>query len=327
MKNPVEEPGMSTRIVVLIAVLATGAGAAHAADPVVFAIDLEKGTTFTTAQTFQWTIEMPMQGAMSLKGELEYKYEVLDVTAEKIFKLKATCQKVKVNFDMAGMKVDYDSTKKEDKDKVKNPLVASYALVDLSYTFSINQRGETVGKVEGLDEIKKKVLSRLEEGDMQTMRARMGIEKRFEEKAFKKEIEAIFKVPSADPRSPGDTWENPTSAFSLPLMGAMSMKDRKVTLTKVEEDMAHMTQKAKLVFPKGGGAGGLGAMVSMLKMVKNTFNATTLFHCKNHIPFKNEVKIELNLEPREGAMEGMGNFKMVIKGILTWEVKKFERSM
>jgi len=37
--------------------------------------------------------------------------------------------------------------------------------------------------------------------------------------------------------------------------------------------------------------------------------------------------VELTLEPGEGAMEGMGNFKMTMKGILTWEVKKFERSM
>lgn len=318
---------MSARIVAMAAVFTVlTLGGAAAEEPVTFSLALEQGTFFTTEQSFDWSITVPMRGPMSIKGRMEYEYYVESVQ-DGAFTIEATCKKVTMDFSMPNMDMSYDSSKKEDKDKESHPLIASYAMAGMSYTFTLNERGEAVGEVKGLEEMKKKLLGRLAEGDMQAMQARMAVEKRFRQEAVKEEIEALFKVPSTEPRKPGDSWDNPSSAFAIPMMGTMGMKDRTLTLEKVEAGVAVLQQKAKLEMPKGD-AGNMGAMMAMFAMKKNDFSASSKFDLEKKMPWESRFSVDLTLEPQQQmpGMEGMGEMTIAIQGKMSWEIKTFKRS-
>ncbi len=337
---------MSRKSGILAAIVLAFCATAAAQDSVKTEIKLAKGTTFVVKDLMEWTIEVPMQGAMILKGEFERAHEVLDVTAEGNAKIKATFTRIKLDFNlgMLGTAV-YDSNKAEDAEKVKtNPFVGRYALKGETFTFVLSPEGKVVGDVEGCDKIKEKILSNLpksetgggeEEGEEGAGEEGIfgGVADKIREELdakplkdeFKKEIEKIFVVPSKDARKVGDAWDLPNGEEDIPQIGAISLVSNKLTLTKMDGDCAVFDLTAKMELKKDEGQ--MAMLAQFLTITKNVYKKSTSFNVKNNMLAKTTYEIELALEASKDlpeGMEGLADLKIGIKGKIGYEITDFK---
>ncbi len=325
------------RIAGLVSVgLLTFCLAAAAQDTVKTEINLATGAKFTAKGVIDWTMESPM-GTYVLKAESDRLHEVLEVTAEKNFKIKATFTRIKIDFKL-GMMGDtaYDSEKAEDEAKIKtNPLVARYAMKGDTYTFVLSPEGKVVGEIEGLDKIKEKILSRLpkEEGgegegaDGSDMAAsiREELEKKPLKDEFKKEIELTFAVPSKDPRKVGESWTPEKASYDVPNLGDADLEEAKMTLAKKEGDKAFFSFEAKLGIKKDEGQ--MAAIGQFLTISKNTIKKTTEFDLKNAFMAKQTTDIDIAMEAAKDLPEGMeslAGMKITMKGKIVYEITDFK---
>ncbi len=287
---------------------------------------LAKGLKFEAKQTTDWSVTMEPQGAGHVKGEITRSFEVLDATAEKNFKIKATFGKVKLDLKLGIMEMEdalYDSDKEEDKAKLTHPVVARYALTGLTMVFVLSRDGKLVGEVEGLDKIRETIIGRFA-GDENLAAEKEKAEAEDMKGRFRKEIENMFATPCVESKKAGDEWVLAKGKQSLPFMPDAILDERKLKLAKIEGDKAFFAETGKLAVDPEGDM----SEFASFKNTKRSFKKETEFDVKTGICAKIGTEMEFAFEkpdqPPDGSEE-MPDFKMEIKGRLVFEITKTEK--
>lgn len=198
---------MKTKLITLfiIAILLV-LNAVQAESKVLLRLNLHKGTTYQMTMAMNNNIDQEMMGQkmkIDQKMGMVFSYQVLDVLPNKNFMIEYSIMKVKMNMNINGQEMNFDS---EGTD-AGNPMNASLgSLVSNKLKIELDPKGQ-VERVEGLEEYTKKLSENPQMAQSLQMFA--------DENNFKSFIGQTFNYFPENEVVKGDKW---TSSFKLPAM-------------------------------------------------------------------------------------------------------------
>lgn len=204
---------MKTKLITLfiIAILLV-LNAVQAESKVLLRLNLHKGTTYQMTMAMNNNIDQEMMGQkmkIDQKMGMVFSYQVLDVLPNKNFMIEYSIMKVKMNMNINGQEMNFDS---EGTD-AGNPMNASLgSLVSNKLKIELDPKGQ-VERVEGLEEYTKKLSENPQMAQSLQMFA--------DENNFKSFIGQTFNYFTENEIAKGDKW---TSSFKLPAMMNMETK-------------------------------------------------------------------------------------------------------
>lgn len=179
---------------------------------VLLRLNLEKGTTYEMTMNMTNSIDQEMMGQnmkIDQKTEMGFLFQVLDVLPNKNFQIEYSMSKMKLNMNINGQDVSFDSESTDES----NPMNKSLKdLVNIKIKMELTPKG-TVENIEGLDQFVKQLAGNQQMA--QTMQMFMN------DKNFGSFVGQTFSYFPEEEIKEGSKW---TSSFALPALMNMETK-------------------------------------------------------------------------------------------------------
>jgi hypothetical protein len=187
-------------------------------------LDVTYRTTVETSQEFLRSTFVMRAGH---KQTTDVRYRVLDVTPEGVARLETTYRRIRVETDMAGGALVWDSDQPEEAALAGHPLVQPLrALVGQSFVLIIEPSGR-IREVQGFEQVYRRLTGTTDLDDASLQRL-LHID------SLRREMETYFRILPEHPVDVGDTWDYEYEQ-ATPWIGASRIRNA-FTLTAVEPD-------------------------------------------------------------------------------------------
>lgn len=198
---------MKQKLIALIVVsLLIAANVIQAQSKALMRLNLQKGTNYEQTMAMTNLIDQEMMGQkmkIDQKMEMVFSYQVLDILTNKNFLIEYSILRVKMNMDMNGQEMNYDSESNDES----NPMNAAMkGIVANKLKVELNTKGQ-VERVEGLEEYAQKLSANPQMAQSMQMFSN--------EASFKSFVGQTFNYFPENEVSKGDKW---TTSYKLPAM-------------------------------------------------------------------------------------------------------------
>lgn len=229
---------MKKKLIPIVVCILLVSSMVEAASQVMLRLRLQKGTTYNMTMLSTNNINQEMMGQkMKIDQTIEmvFSYQVLDVLPNNNFMIEYSVLKIKMDMNMNGQTMNYDSGSPD----VSNPVNASLnGLVSSKLKLEVNSKGQ-VEKVEGLDEYARKL-----GGNPQVAQS---MQMFTNEDYFKSFIGQTFNYFPEKEVAKGEKW---TSSFKLPaLMNIETKMNFEVADIKTDQIDLNVTSDVDMEMP------------------------------------------------------------------------------
>jgi len=267
-------------LTLLVVLLCACKGGNNSSEKYTLEYNLEKGATLNQNMVMESNTTLnafgqEMKTVINMTAKMSY--DVIDIQDDNIYTMNMKYDEIKMDMDMANVKMSFDSNTTEEKATLENLSPIFKSMIGILIEMTIDKHGE-VQSISGLDDITNAMRASMSDFDEEMQSAMFQqFEGQFSYNALKTAFEQSTTYLPKEPVAVGDEW-NSTADMQV---GNINIKtDAKIKLKSVNENIATLEVKGTVETPKEGIVQEVSGMTSKITM-KGTQNATVKIDLTN----------------------------------------------